>query len=131
MRVFPRNFSRSAWVVFTNGLMLYGLLVGITSVDTGVAIANGTVAAALSAGIFLEVTGRVGAAALNVVSFLYVPLFWLWERTHDANFGDHAWEYNLSLVLFVVPCIVIVAVDLLFYMPPLFRRWHGRKTMPS
>jgi hypothetical protein len=59
-RVFPRNFSRSAWVVLTNGLVLYGLLAGSTSVSRRVAIVSGMVAAALWAGILLELTGSVG-----------------------------------------------------------------------
>jgi uncharacterized protein YaaW (UPF0174 family) len=130
MRVFPRNFSRSAWVVLTNGLMLFGLLAGSTSVSKRVAIANGVIAAALSAGILLELTGAVAAALVNVVSFLYGPLRWVWERVHDANFEDHPGEYGLTLVLFVIPCLVIVAVNLLFYVPPLLRWRHGERTSP-
>ena len=125
MRVFPRNFSRSAWVVLTNGLMLY-LLVGSTSASRSVAIANGVVAASLSLGILLELTGSVGAAVLNVVSFLCVPLGWVWESMQDTHFEEHAGEYGLTLVLFVTPCLVIVGVNLFFYAPPLLKWRRGQ-----
>ena len=92
MRVLPKSFSRTAWVVITNGLMLCGLLTGGPSVSKSVA------AAALSAGIVLEFAGSAAAALLNVVSFLYGPLSWVWERMHDANFEDHPGEYGLTLV---------------------------------
>ena len=125
MRVLPKSFSRTAWVVVTNGLLLFGVLTGRPS------LSNGVVAAALSVGILLEFAGNAAAALLNVVSFLYVPVFWLWEREHDANFEDHPGEYGLTLVLFVIPCLVIVAVNVFFYVPPLLRWRRGRGTRPS
>jgi hypothetical protein len=124
MRVLPKSFSRTAWVVVTNGLLLYGFLTGEPSVGNSVA------AAALSAGIFLEFAGSAAAALLNVVSFLYVPLSWVWERMHDADFERHPGEYGLTLVLFVIPCLGIVAVNLFFYVPPLLRWRRGQGTTP-
>lgn len=129
MRVFPRNLTRSTWVVVTNGLMLYGLLAANATTSRTVAVANGVVAAALSAGILLELTGSVGAALLNVVSFLYGPLSWVWERIHDADFEEHAGEYSLTFVLLVIPCLVIVAANIFFYMPPLLKWRRGQRTM--
>jgi len=125
MRVLPKSVSRTAWVVATNGLMLCGLLNGVPSVIKSVA------AVALSMGMLLEFAGSAAAALLNVVSFLYVPLSWVWERAHDANFADHQGEYDLTLVLFVIPCLVVVAVNLFFYVPPLLRRRQGQRTAPS
>jgi hypothetical protein len=72
MRVLPKSFSRTAWVVVANGLMLYGLLTGGPGVSNSVAAV--VVSAALSAGILLELAGSAAAALLNVVSFLYAPL---------------------------------------------------------
>ena len=125
MRVLPKSVSRTAWVVAANGLMLYGLLNSQPS-DSGI-----VTAAALSMGILLEFAGSKIAALLNVVAFLYVPLSWVWERTHDANVADHQGEYGLTLMLFVVPCLVIVAVNLLFYVPPLLRWRRGQSTNPA
>jgi hypothetical protein len=50
---------------------------------------------------------------------------------HDANFKDHPGEYGLTLVLFVIPCLVIVTVNLFFYVPPLLRWRRGQGTTPS
>jgi hypothetical protein len=124
MRVLPKSFSRTAWVVVTNGLLLYGFLTGEPSV------ANSVATAALSAGIFLEFAGSAAAALLNVVPFLFVPASWVWKRMHDANYQDYAGEYGLTLVLFVIPCLVIVAVNLFFYVPPLLRWRRGQGTTP-
>ena len=129
MRVLPKSFSRTAWVVVANGLMLYGLLTGGPGVSNSVAAV--VVSAALSAGILLELAGSAAAALLNVVSFLYAPLSWVWGRMHDANFKDHPGEYGLTLVLFVIPCLVIVTVNLFFYVPPLLRWRRGQGTTPS
>jgi hypothetical protein len=125
MRVLPKRSARTVWVVITNGLMLCGLLNARPSVSHSV------VAAALAVGILLEFAGSAAAALLNVAPFLYGPFGWLWERMHDVNFQDHPGEYSLSLVVFVLPCLVIVAVNLVFYIPPLLR-WRRRQgTMPS
>ena len=131
MRVFPRNLTRSSWVVVTNGIMLYGLLAANATTSRTLAVARGVIAVALFAGILLELTGSVGAAVLNVVSFLYVPLSWVWERMNDAHFEEHAGEYSLTFVLFVIPALVIVAVNIFFYMPPLLKWWRGQRTMSS
>jgi hypothetical protein len=120
MRVLPKRSSRTVWVVITNGLMLFGLSTARPSVSQIV------VAAALSVGILLEFAGSAAAAPLNVVSFLHGPFSWLWERMHDVNFQDHPGEYRLTLVVFVIPCLVIVAVNLIFYVPPLLR-WRRRQ----
>jgi len=125
MRVLPKSFSRTAWVVVTNGLLLCGLLNGTPSVG------NSVVAGALSTGILLEFTGSAAAALLNVVSFLYGPFFWVWERMHDANSKDYSGEYSLTFALFVIPCLVIVGVNLFFYVPPLLRWRRAKGTMPS
>jgi hypothetical protein len=129
MRVLPKSFSRTAWVVVTNGLMLYGFLTGGPSVSNSVAAV--AVSAALSAGILLELAGSAAAALLNVVPFLCVPVNWVWERMHEANFEDYSGEYGLTLVVFVIPCLVIVAVNLFFYVPPLLRWRRGQGTTPS
>jgi hypothetical protein len=133
MRVLPKSFSRTAWVVVINGLIVCGLLAG------GQSVSNGVLAVALSAGILLEFAGSAAAALLNVIAFLYVPFFWVWERMHDPNFEDHSGEYNLTLVLFVIPSLVVAAVNLFLYVPPLLRWRRGRPwplntgqgTMPS
>ena len=121
MRVLPKRSSRTAWVVITNGLMLFLLLNGRPGVS------NSVVAGLLSVGILLELVGSAAAALLNVVSFLYGPFGWLWERTHDANFQDHSGEYSLTLVVFVIPCLAIIAVNLVFYVPPLLRWRRSRR----
>jgi len=125
MRVLPKSFSRTAWVVVTNGLLLCGLLNGTPSVR------NSVLAGALSTGILLEFAGSAAAALLNVVSFLYVPFFWVWEKMHDANSKDYSGEYGLTFALFVIPCLVIVGVNLFFYVPPLLRWRRTQGTMPS
>ena len=125
MRVLPKSFSRTAWVVVTNGLLLCGLLNGTPSVR------NSVLAGALSTGILLEFAGSAAAALLNVVSFLYVPFFWVWEKMHDANSKDYSGDYGLTFVLLVIPCLVIVAVNLFFYVPPLLRWRRTQGTMPS
>jgi len=125
MRLLPKRFSRTAWVVVTNGLLLCGLLNARPSVS------NSVLAAALSVGILLEFAGSAAAALLNVVSFLCVPFFWMWEKMHDANSKDYPGEYGLTFMLLVIPCLVIVAVNLFFYVPPLLRWRRAQGTMPS
>ena len=132
MRALPRSSFRTAWVLVTNGLLLYGLLTGTPgSTPWWTRISNGLTAVALSAGILLECASSAAAAPLNVASFLYVPLFWVWGRMHDANPEEHPRESVFTLVLFVIPCLVIVAVNLFFYMPPLLRLRHAQDTKPS
>lgn len=122
MRLFPKSSSRTTWVVVTNGLMLFLLLNGRPSVS------NSVVAGLLLAGILAEFAGSAAAALLNVVSFLYVPLGWVWERLHDADFPDHPGEYSLTLVLFVIPCLLVVLVNMFFYVPPLLRWRREQRT---
>jgi hypothetical protein len=81
MRVLPKSFSRTAWVVVTNGLLLYGLLTGSASNS----VAAVAISAALSAGILPELAGSAAAALLNVVPFLCVPVNWVWVVWSDGE----------------------------------------------
>ena len=94
-------------------------------------VRNSVLAGALSTGILLEFAGSAAAALLNVVSFLYGPFFWVWEKMHDANSKDYSGEYGLTFVLFVIPCLVIVGVNLFFYVPPLLRWRRAQVQLPS
>jgi hypothetical protein len=94
--------------VITNGLMLCGLL------NSAPTASHGVEAAAPAVGILLEFAGSAPAAPLNVASLLYGPFGRVWDRMYDVNFQDHPGEYGLSLMAFVIPCLVIVIVNLVF-----------------
>jgi hypothetical protein len=122
MRSLPRDYRRLAWVVVVNGAVIYELLAG------GEGTANTAIAAALSAGIILELAGSALSALLNVGSYLFLPLGWtmLWMAPPHIE-ADIVGESNKVLILMVLPSLVIATVNLFFYVRPLRRWWWERR----
>jgi hypothetical protein len=122
MAVPPRNNWRRGWVVLVNGAAICLILSG------GQTTANFVFAAALSAGIILELGGSAAGGLFNVGSFLVVPFGWTWERVRETDLTETArGEYETTLLLFVFPCLVIATVNLLLYVPPILRVWRVRQ----
>ena len=102
-----RSSRRLAWVGLVNGVSIFGLVTG------GFTVNNVVLMTALLAGIGLELRCSVWAAAFNVGAFLFVPVGWMWEWSHDAHSADYSGEYGFTLVVVVVPCLIIAVVNLM------------------
>ena len=108
-----RSNLRLGWIACTTAGFVCLLAAG------GRTSAGMWMAGLLTAGLVLEIIGSRAGALFNVGAWLLVPMNWMWERAHDANFSAHPGEYSLTLAAFVLPALAIAAVNLFFYVSAL------------
>lgn len=144
-----KNYWRTSWVLFTNGLLLFWLLIAPIRAHHNQQLLHqimGTVPPVFSywRALFSDLTTPITAAILAVGILLelrrnaFSPLvvlcpyaLWLISLLKARmQYGNDA-EVALSVRIFLIPLSIVVVVDCIFYLSALWRLRPARGLPPS